>query len=263
LLELLHPGPALATTLAAVIFTFALGVPLSYIGFVITAVAVPMLLAQFSISALNDWADRERDAAAGRIRPIPLGLIPARVALGFAIACALLAPVVSVVAGDGAGATILLLLGIMAGWAYDLVFKPTRFSFLPFAFAFPLMLVWIGMIVGFGPPALLCFLAGVPLATAIHLADAIPDREADGMTGSPTLAVRLGARAESVTAVLLAIASVVLGLGSLRSRPGTAVLIVLFGLVASVTYKVLVQSRWIVAVAAIVLVLIWLRAGAW
>jgi 4-hydroxybenzoate polyprenyltransferase len=249
--------------MAVVLFTFALRVPVNYVGFVITAVAIPMLLAQFSIGALNDWADRDRDASGGRMRPIPMGLITPQVALGVAIACALLALVVSILAGDGAAASIILLIGIGAGWTYDLLMKPTRLSFVPFAIAFPLMLVWIQQIVVYGPPAWLCFVAGIPLAIAIHLGDAIPDREIDARTGSPTLAVTLGSSAETVTAGLLLAASLVLGLSSLAARPATAVLIVVFGLVASATYRFMVQSRWIVAAAAIVLVFTWLRAGPW
>src|SRR5436309_6916326 len=58
--ELMHPWPSLATTLAAVLFALALGIRLSdpRLG----AITVTVLMTQLSISTLNDWADRERDA---------------------------------------------------------------------------------------------------------------------------------------------------------------------------------------------------------
>ncbi len=46
------------------------------------------------------------------------------------------------------------------------------------------------------------FLAGAPLALAIHLADAIPDREADRQAGIKTLAVVLGRPSAEVLAAL-------------------------------------------------------------
>lgn len=170
-----------------------------------------MLLAQFSISALNDWADADLDAKAGRRRPIPLGALPRSSALLAAAVFAVAAMVASAFSGLGLLAFALVVIGIGCGWAYDLTLKRTLVSFLPFALAFPLMLVWVGLIAGHALSSLgLIFFAGAPLATAINLADAIPDFQADRAAGVRTLAVALGTpRAELAAAALLLAGSMV------------------------------------------------------
>src|SRR4030081_1085398 len=72
-LELLHPIPSTLTTVAAVGFAliFGIGVGDSRLWWI----AGIMLLVQFSISALNEWADADLDRHAGRRRPIALGLV--------------------------------------------------------------------------------------------------------------------------------------------------------------------------------------------
>jgi len=208
-LELLHPIPSLLTTLAAVGLAWIFGIgPGDVRSWWIASV---MLLAQFSISALNEWADADLDRRAGRRRPIPLGLLSRGTALNVAVDCALGAFLLATISGLGALSLLLVGIGVACGWAYDLWLKPTPLSFLPFAIAFPLMPVWIGLIAGRPASALqLLFLGGAPLATAIHLADSIPDRERDQAAGLRTLAVVLGRPgAELLTAGLLLAGSLV------------------------------------------------------
>jgi 4-hydroxybenzoate polyprenyltransferase len=151
-----------------------------------------MLLVQFSISALNEWADADLDQRAGRRRPIPLGLVSAGSALGVAVVCAVGAFLLCVLANLGAVALLLVGVGTACGWAYDLWLKRGPLSFVPFAIAFPLMPFWIGVLAGRPLSSLvILFAGGSPLATAIHLADAIPDRERDRAAGFQTLAVAL------------------------------------------------------------------------
>ena len=187
ILELLHPVPSLLTTAAAVAFAMIFGLSLSdpKVAWIIAI----MLLVQFSISALNDWADADLDAHAGRRRPIPLGLVPAYAALIVAIACAAAALLGSLVAGFGLVALLLVALGLASGWAYDLRLKRTPLSVLPFALAFPLLPLWIAVVAGRSLGSVtLILLGGIPLAAAIHLADAIPDRDADRGAGVNSLA---------------------------------------------------------------------------
>jgi 4-hydroxybenzoate polyprenyltransferase len=70
---------------------------------------------------------------------------------------------------------------------------------------------WIGVLAGRPLTSLvILFLGGSPLATAIHLADAIPDRDRDRGAGLRTLAVALGKpRAEMAAAGLLLIGALV------------------------------------------------------
>ena len=209
ILELLHPVPSLLTTLAAVAFAVIFGIAPTdpKIGWIIAI----MLLVQFSISALNDWADADLDAQAGRRRPVPLGLISPRTALIVALASAAGALVSSAVSGFGLAAFLFVLLGLASGWAYDLWLKRTPLSVLPFVVAFPLLPVWVGIVAGRPLGALSpVLLGGIPLAGAIHLADAIPDRDADRAAGIHSLAVALGRpTAEVAAAGLLLVGSLV------------------------------------------------------
>ncbi len=224
-----------------------------------------MLLAQCSISALNDWADRERDALAGRQRPIPMGLVPAGAALAFAVACAALALVFAVIAGLQGIAILLLGIGLACGWLYDLVLKPTPLSFAPFALAFPLLPIWVGVIAGrplqfLGP----LFAAGAPLATAIHLADATPDRATDSSAGIRTLAVALGASvSERAAAGLLIAASALLIAVSGARQPLAAAVISIAGLSGGLGYLWFVrqsaaQAKWLIVGAALIVAVTWL-----
>ena len=199
ILELLHPVPSALTTVAAVGFAVIFGIPLNNpkIGWI----ALIMLPVQFSISALNDWADAELDAQAGRRRPIPLQLVSARTALVVAVAGAVGAMLSSAFSGFGVETFVLVLVGLASGWAYDLGLKRTPLSVLPFAVAFPLLPLWVGVVAGRPLVSLsLVLLGGIPLAGAIHLADAIPDREADRAAGVDSLAVALGRPAAELSA---------------------------------------------------------------
>jgi 4-hydroxybenzoate polyprenyltransferase len=231
-------------------------------------VAAIMLLAQFSISALNDWADRDRDAQAGRRRPIPLGLVRADAALAFAVVCAALSLVLAVVAGLRGIAIVLLAVGLGCGWLYDLVLKPTPLSFAPFAVAFPLLPVWVGVVAA-RPTQLLgpLFLAGAPLATAIHLADAMPDWAADRSAGIRTLAVALGpAVAARAAAALLIGASGLLIVVSTVRQPLALTLMALAGLSGGLSYlwmagRAAAQAKWLIVGAALIVTVTWLVIG--
>ena len=74
-------------------------------------IAAIMLLVQFSISALNEWADQDLDARGGRPRPIPLGLLSARTAVVIAVVGAVAALVLSVFSGFGLLAFVMVLTG--------------------------------------------------------------------------------------------------------------------------------------------------------
>src|SRR5206468_3675734 len=201
-IELLHPIPSVLTTLAAVGFALVFGLPID--DWRIWWIAAIMLLVQFSISSLNEWADQDLDGLSGRPRPIPLGLLSPGTAVVVAVLFAVAALALSPLSGFGFLAFLLVLLGIACGWAYDLKLKRTALSFLPFAVAFPLVPLWVAMIAGrpleaLGP----VLLGGIPLSVSIHLADAIPDRAPDRAAGVNTLAVTLGRPGAEVAAVVL------------------------------------------------------------
>jgi len=232
-IELFHPIPSLLTTLAALGFAWIFGIgPRDRRFWWIAAI---MLLVQFSISALNEWADADLDRQAGRRRPIPLGLVPRGAALGVAVVCAVGAFLLCVLADLGPFALLLVGIGTACGWAYDLWLKATPLSFVPFATAFPLMPFWIGVLAGRPLGSLLVlFLGGSVLATAIHLADAVPDLEADRAAGLRTLAVALGTpRAELASAGLLLLGSLVSTVLVIRRSPSSIAALGLTAVVAS------------------------------
>jgi len=222
MLELLHPIPSLLTTLAAVGFAGIFGIDLGDAR--LWWIAGIMLLVQFSISALNEWADADLDRRAGRRRPIPLGLLSRGTALNVAALGAVGAFLLSALSDLGPAALLLVGVGIACGWAYDLWLKPTPLSFLPFAIAFPLMPFWIGLIAGRPLSSLaVLFLGGSPLAAAIHLADAIPDRDRDRLAGLKTLAVALGRPGSELAATGLLLVGSLVSIGLIVRRGSTPI----------------------------------------
>jgi geranylgeranylglycerol-phosphate geranylgeranyltransferase len=221
-----------------------------------------MLLVQFSISALNEWADADLDRRAGRRRPVPLGLVSPGAALRVAVASAVGAFVLAVLSDLGTIGLLLVGVGTACGWAYDLWLKGTLLSFAPFAIAFPLMPFWIGVLAGrpLGSLAIL-FLGGSPLATAIHLGDAIPDRDRDRVAGLKTLAVALGRPgAEMAAAGLLLIGTlvsivIIVQRSQLPIAGITLVTLAASGLVVVVSFRDSQRSsaqlgKWVVIAAA-------------
>jgi 4-hydroxybenzoate polyprenyltransferase len=259
--ELLHPIPSLLTTLAAMGFAAIFGIgPRDRRFWWIAAI---MLLVQFSISALNEWADADLDRRAGRRRPIPLGVVSPSVALGVAVVCAVGAFLLSVLSDLGAFALLLVGVGTACGWAYDLWLKSTPLSFVPFAIAFPLMPFWIGALASRPLTSLaVLFVGGSPLATAIHLADAIPDRDRDREAGLKTLAVALrkpGAEMAAAGLLLLGtMVSIVLLIRRGQSSIGALSLIavvasgVVVGLSARANPSSSMLGKWALIAAAVV-----------
>ncbi|PZG05162.1 SCO3242 family prenyltransferase [Nonomuraea aridisoli] len=86
--------------------------------------AVASVLMYWSGMALNDWADREADAAERPERPIPSGRVRPGAALGIATALTGAGLAVAAVAGGRRGLTTAALLA-GAVWAYDLGLKRT------------------------------------------------------------------------------------------------------------------------------------------
>jgi len=230
--ELLHPIPSLLTTVAAVGFALIFGIGRSDVR--LWWIGVAMLLVQFSISALNEWADADLDRQAGRQRPIPLGLVSPRTALMVAVLCAVGAFLLSTLANFGAVSLLLVGIGLACGWAYDLRLKGTPLSFLPFAIAFPLMPFWIGLLAGRPASSLgVLFLGGSPLAIAIHLADAIPDRERDRAAGLRTLAVALGRPGAELVAAGLLLVGTLLSIVLILQRGPTSIAAISLGTIVA------------------------------
>lgn len=150
---------------------------------------------QFSISAFNDYFDRDIDA--GRAdKPVAQGIISAREAVVVGILFGLLALALAVPLGWWVFG--LTAIGLGGGLLYDAGLKYTVFSWLPFAVAFPTLPLWGWAVVSPGGvfPSWLLWVVPVVavLVVGIHLADTVPDLASDTAAGVRGLAHTLGLR---------------------------------------------------------------------
>jgi len=158
-------------------------------------VAATILSGQVTIGWLNDVLDRHRDKMAGRQdKPVAMGWIdPGTVT--FAIACAVLLLVPLSVA-NGTYAGIAHLVAVASAWSYNLVFKRTLFSWLPFAVSFgllPAFLSYGGLGGGMhgSPPTVEMTIGAALLGVGIHFLNALPDLVEDNQHGIRHLPLRM------------------------------------------------------------------------
>lgn len=217
-----HPLPTLAVTLFAVALAVSAGQPPR----TVLTVGLAVLTGQLSVGWSNDARDAAADRASGRRdKPTVAGLVAPRTlwaAAGTAaVACAALSLSVGVVAGAAH------LVGVAAGWLYNLGLKRTVASVVPYAVAFGLLPVFVLL----ADPRRVLPGADVVVAAALlgagaHFANTAPDIADDVALGVRGLPHRLGERRSVlVTSGLVAVAAAVLALGP--SRPGPAGLVVL------------------------------------
>jgi len=233
--RIIHPAPALAvvalTAALAAIIDLQAGHPLDgRILLIVLAVAG----SQVATGALNDWADRDRDAQARPEKPIPAGEIcPAGAltvaGLGLGIYLVGAAPL-------GLPVLALGLVGLASAGAYNLALSRTPLSLVPYLVSFGILPAWVAL--GLGVPlarVLPAVILVAPFAAAAHLANTLRDWEADAAGGSRSVAQVLGRRRSQGLAVGLALAvgivvaiSMAFG-GQLRPMPA---LLGLAGLIA-------------------------------
>ena len=181
-----HPLPTAAMTIAVTAAAALTGRS----GVECALVAATILSGQVTIGWLNDVLDRHRDKMAGRQdKPVAMGWIdPGTVT--FAIACAVLLLVPLSVA-NGTYAGIAHLVAVASAWSYNLVFKRTLFSWLPFAVSFgllPAFLSYGGLGGGMhgSPPTVEMTIAAALLGVGIHFLNALPDLVETTSTGFAT-----------------------------------------------------------------------------
>lgn len=207
LARLVHPAPtvavvSLAAALAAILSAQS-GIPA--FGSRVLLVTLSVLGSQILTGALNDWADRDRDAQVQPTKPIPAGTVSPMTALTLAGLGLLLQVAASLPLGllpTGIG-----LVASASAVAYNLWLSRGVASFVPYLVSFGLLPVWVAT--GVGAPleriALAPLLVG-PFAVAAHLANTVRDFDADARIGSGNLAQRLGRRTAFALAWGLAMA---------------------------------------------------------
>ena len=206
-----HPGPTVAVT--AVTAVLALGVGLDIGRLLLVTAAV--FFNQVSVGLSNDWIDAARDAAVGRSdKPIARGWIGVGAVRAASLVTLVLAVVLTLPLGWAA--TIAHVVFIVSAWGYNLWFKRSALSVLPFVVSFgilPAIVTLADVPPRFAPWWMLA--AGALLGVAAHFANVLPDLADDAATGVAGLPHRMGRRASGLTiAVGLAVASVLVVFGA-------------------------------------------------
>jgi 4-hydroxybenzoate polyprenyltransferase len=223
IVQLIHPAPTLAVTGLSIVLAsvLALETPSEGAAARVALVSLSVLGSQVLIGALNDWADRHRDAGR-RDKPIATGKVSARTALGVVGTGVAVQLVASALLGG-----LPLTLGVVASSsaiAYDLWLSRTALSPLPYLVSFGVLPLWIAAGVGaplerVAPASLLV----APFAVAAHLVNVLRDFDADAAAGSRNLAQRIGRRrSHALAASLLLLTGIGIGIGlALAGRLGT------------------------------------------
>lgn len=220
IVRVVHPAP----TAAVVVLSMALGSILAAqaglppFGARTWLTTLAVLGSQIVTGAVNDWADRERDALAQPHKPIPAGQLTPRGALGVAAVGSVLLVAAATPLGP-----LPLVLGVAAtasAVAYSLWLSGTPLSVLPYVVSFGILPLWVAG--GIGVPldrVAAAPLLVAPFAAAAHLANALRDFEADASLGRRNLAQALGRRIALAVAWLLAM-GVGLGVGAVLLARG-------------------------------------------
>ncbi|HSK51199.1 MAG TPA: UbiA family prenyltransferase, partial [Clostridia bacterium] len=180
--------------------------------------AISMILLQASVGALNDVVDAPRDAGRKPGKPIPAGLVEARVALTISAVAAAAGLLLAVPSGPATLGLAVVLLAL--GYGYDLLAKGTAWSWVPFAIAIPLFPTygWLGA-AGTVPPVWPVLLVVAALAGAgLAIGNGVVDLERDRDAGLASAATVLGhARAVWLEALLI-VAAAAAAVGVLWAR---------------------------------------------
>jgi 4-hydroxybenzoate polyprenyltransferase len=203
-----HPGPAFAVTIVTVALSIGVGLP----GWQIVVLGIAMLLGQFSVGLSNDWIDAERDRATGRRdKPVATGEIAVSVVRASAWITA--ASAVLLTALLGWPALVAHTVFIVSAWGYNVWLKRTALSVLPYVVSFGILPAVVTLC-AFAAPSWWAVATGALLGVAAHVANVLPDLDADLATGVRGLPHRLGPRASGlVLAAALAAASALLFVG--------------------------------------------------
>lgn len=194
-----HAPPTLAVTLLMTLFAWSVG----WRGWPLGLAAMAVFIGQLSVGWSNDAHDASADARSGRLdKPTVREEVSSRgLWLGAGTALTVATVLSWVAAGWGAGSFHVF--ALLAAWSYNLGLSRTAWSWLPYALAFGAMplFFFVGLTGGPGPWWTVAVFATV--AVSAHLANALPDLEADQKIGLDGAAVRLGARRTAILCWLL------------------------------------------------------------
>jgi len=189
-----HPIPCLAVSSFAGLFSLGSGISIH----ISLLIFIAVLLQQISVGLSNDWLDFRRDLAAERKdKPTVSGLVSVRQLRFLSLTAAVSAQAIALFMG--LGPSLLMLLMLAAGWAYNLGMKSNWSSPIPYAVGFGTIPIFVGLAAPspFWVPA---WVAGVSalLGVSAHFANVLPDIVADKLTGVNALPHILGPRISAI-----------------------------------------------------------------
>jgi 4-hydroxybenzoate polyprenyltransferase len=190
--RIIHPFPTLlnVAATAALAFVAARGAPDA--GVVARMLAL-MFCAQSAIGIVNDYCDRDLDAATKSWKPVAAGLISPAAAL--MLAAILIFITTGIGVSLGPASVGLALLGLASGLIYDAKLKRSLLSPLPYMVGITTLPLWVWVTVGEWDDALWWLLPlGALIGFSLHLANTVPDIDGDAAQGVRGLAHRLGAQ---------------------------------------------------------------------
>jgi 4-hydroxybenzoate polyprenyltransferase len=193
-----------------------------------------MTALQLGIGAVNDLVDAPRDAGNKPGKPIPAGLISRSAATLIALGAFGLGLLLALTSGP-------LVLGlafvvVAVGLAYDLRFKGTAWSWLPFAIGIPILPVfgWAGATGSLAPLFAILVPAAVAGGAALAIANSLVDVDRDRAAGVSSVAVALGEGTAGTVEIVLLVGIAVAAVASVASFGGGPEAAVLVGLLAAV-----------------------------
>jgi 4-hydroxybenzoate polyprenyltransferase len=204
-----HLAPVLVVELATAAFAVIAwdGVPPAYL---LGQLLLAMLGGQLAIGAVNELVDLPLDTVGKPWKPLPSGDVSIRGAQTMVVVGSIM--MVAFGSRFGILALALLAIGTALGIAYDLWFKRTVWSWLPYLLALPLLPIWVFAALGKPEPRLLLLYPLGALATVgVHFAQALPDVTIDREAGLETVTSRLGEMRIFVFAWLATLSAPVLG----------------------------------------------------
>ncbi|MGE0057399.1 MAG: UbiA family prenyltransferase [Dehalococcoidia bacterium] len=192
-IEASHPFPLAAvlalTALIGIASATDEGVDAGRLALVVLA----MLCSQLAIGWTNDFVDRETDRRHQPSKPIASGRVDARYMPLASLAALAGVLVIGIVLGPLP--LLFLAIGTAAGLAYDLWLKQTHWSWAPFIVAFAVLLPYVWSSLGlFREELAAIYVIGLALVPAVHIANVLPDIEADAAAGRRNLALIWGRR---------------------------------------------------------------------
>ena len=189
-----HPLPALAMTVTLTVCAALTGRS----GPECLLVAATIFTGQLTVGWINDVVDAERDRQTGRKdKPVARGWVAPRTVVVATTCMALLVIPLSLANGTAAG--IAHLAAVVSAWTYNLYFKRTVLSWLPYAVSFGLLPAYLsygGLGTGMhgSPPTIEMTVLAALLGIGIHFLNALPDLDEDEATGVHHLPLRLARR---------------------------------------------------------------------